>query len=103
MRGRIIFLVVATSSLVLVSFLLPLALVLRTQAADRAVSTATIQAQGITPLVATLRPGSLRLAVDQINAADGSTPIAVFLPRGRELGVAAPRSAAIRRAAQGHS
>jgi len=52
MRLRIIFLVVATSSLILVSFLLPLAIVLRTQAADRAISTATIQAQGLTPLVA---------------------------------------------------
>jgi signal transduction histidine kinase len=103
MRRRIIFLVIATSSLVLVSFLLPLAIVLRTQAADRAVSAATIQAQGITPLVATLRAGSLRLAVDQMNAEDGNTPITVFLPDGHELGVTAPRSAAIRLAARGHS
>jgi signal transduction histidine kinase len=103
MRLRIIFLVVATSSLVLVSFLLPLAMVLQTQAADRAISTATIQAQGITPLVATLRPSSLRLAVDQMNAEDGSTPVAVFLPGGRELGAAAPRSAAVRLAAKGRS
>jgi hypothetical protein len=83
MRLRIIFLVVATSSLILVSFLLPLAIVLRTQAADRAISTATIQAQGMTPLVATLRRSSLRLAVDQMNAEAGSTPITVFLPGGR--------------------
>lgn len=103
MRLRVNFLVIATSSLVLVSFLLPLAIVLRTQAADRAISTATIQAQGITPLVATLRPRSLRLAVDQINAEAGSTPITVFLPRGRELGVAAPQSATGRRAAKGRS
>ena len=103
MRLRIIFLAVATSSLVLVSFLLPLAIVLRTQAADRAISTATIQAQGMTPLVATLRHSSLRLAVEQMNAADGSTPIAVFLPGGRELGVTAPRSAAVRLAAKGRS
>ena len=103
MRRRIIFLVIATSSLVLVSFLLPLAIVLRTQAADRAVSAATIQAQGMTPLVATLRTSSLRLAVDQMNAEHGSTPITVFLPGGRELGVTAPRSAAVRLAAQGRS
>jgi signal transduction histidine kinase len=102
-RLRIIFLVVATSSLVLVSFLLPLAIVLRTQAADRAISTATIQAQGMTPLVATLRPRSLRLAVDQMNAENGTTPITVFLPGGRELGVTASRSAAVRLAAKGRS
>ena len=103
MRLRIIFLVVATSSLVLVSFLLPLAIVLRTQAADRAISTATIQAQGMTPLVATLRPRSLRLAVDQMNAENGTTPITVFLPGRRELGVTAPRSVAVRLAAKGRS
>jgi signal transduction histidine kinase len=103
MRRRIIFLVIATSSLVLVSFLLPLAIVLRTQAADRAVSAATIQAQGMTPLVATLRTRSLRLAVDQMNAENGSTPITVFLPGGRELGVTAPRSASVRLAAKGRS
>ena len=54
MRLRVILLVVATSSLVLVSFLVPLALVLRTLAADRAVSTATAQAQYMAALVTTL-------------------------------------------------
>jgi signal transduction histidine kinase len=103
MRLRVIFLAIATSSLVLVSFLLPLAIVLRTQAADRAISAATIAAQGMTPLVATLKPSSLRLAVDQLNAEDGSTPITVFLPHGRKLGIAAPRSAAVRLAAGGRS
>ena len=103
MRLRINLLVIATSSLVLVSFLLPLAVVLRTQAVDRAISAATIQAQGMTPLVATLRRRSLRLAVDQMNAENRSTPITVFLPGGRELGVTAPRSAAVRLAAKGRS
>src|SRR5215472_10431511 len=57
----------------------------------------------MTPLVATLRRSSLRLAVDQMNAENGSTPITVFLPGGRELGRAAPRSAAVRLAARGRS
>ena len=103
MRLRIILLTVATSSLVLVSFLLPLALVLRTLAADRAVSTATVQAQWVAPLVATLRAGSLRLAVDQVNAENKSTPVTVFLPGGSELGAPAPRSAAVQLAAKGRS
>ena len=58
MRLRISLLVVATSSLVLVSFLVPLALVLRTLAADRAISAATAQAQSIAPLVTTWRPAT---------------------------------------------
>ena len=57
-RLRISLLVVATSSLVLVSFLVPLALVLRTLAADRAVSAATAEAQSLAPLVTTLRPAA---------------------------------------------
>ena len=64
MRLRVILLVVATSSLVLVSFLIPLALVLRTIAADRAVSTATAQAQSMAPLFTTLPTDSLRLTID---------------------------------------
>jgi signal transduction histidine kinase len=103
MRLRIVFLTVATSSLVLVSFLLPLALVLRTEAADRAINTATIQAQGITPLVATLRPVSLQLAVGQLNAENRVTPVTLFLPGGGELGAPAPRSAEVRLAARGRS
>ena len=103
MRLRIILLTVATSSLVLVSFLLPLALVLRTLAADRAVSTATVQAQWMATLAATLKGDNLRLAVDQVNAENKSVPVTVFLPGGGELGAPAPRSAAVQLAAKGRS
>src|SRR5579864_4794017 len=74
MRLRVILLVVATSSLVLVSFMVPLALVLRTLAADRAVNTATALAQSMAPLVTTLVTSSLRLTIDQVNA-ETNTPV----------------------------
>ena len=93
MRPRISLLVVATSSLVLVSFLVPLALVLRTLAADRAVSAATAQAQSLAPLVTTLETGNLRLTVDQVNA-ETSTPVTSSCRR-------APNSAARARLAGG--
>ncbi len=102
MRLRVILLVVATSSLVLVSFLVPLALVLRTLAADRAVSAATAQAQSMAPLVTTLPVGSLRLTVDQLNAAI-RTPVTVFLPSGAQIGPPAPVSSAVLLARHGHS
>ncbi len=102
MRLRIILLAVATSSLVLVSFLLPLALVLRTLAADRAASTATAQAQSLALLVPTMGGHNLVLEVDQINA-DGSTPVTIFLPGGNVLGQPAATSSAIRLAQEGHS
>jgi signal transduction histidine kinase len=94
MRLRVVLLVVATSSLVLISFLIPLALVLRTLAADRAVSTATAQAQSMSPLVTTLPISTLKLTVDQVNAVT-QTPITVFLPTGEVLGIPQSRSSAV--------
>jgi signal transduction histidine kinase len=102
MRLRVILLVMATSSLVLISFLIPLALVLRTLAADRAMSTATAQAQSMAPLVTTLPTNSLRLTIDQINAETG-TPVTIFLPSGAELGQPAPWSKAVQLAQKGRS
>jgi signal transduction histidine kinase len=102
MRLRIVALVVATSSLVLVSFLLPLALVLRTLAADRAVSAATAQAQSLAPLVASLGTRSLRLTVAQVNAGSG-TPVTVFLPDGGVIGSPAAASKSVELARHGAS
>ncbi len=102
MRLRISLLVVATSSLVLVSFLVPLALVLRTLAADRAISAATAQTQSMAPLVTTLETSSLQLTVDQMNA-ETDTPVTIFLPSGTELGQPAPVSPAVQLARNGRS
>ena len=107
MRLRINLLVVATSSLVLVSFLLPLALVLRTLAADRAVSAATVQTQWMAPLVAILKRPSLQAAVGQVNAENKNTPVTLFLPHGGEIGAPVPLSRpvtqAVRLATKGRS
>src|SRR5579859_3422448 len=100
MRLRIVALVVATTSLVLVSFLLPLALVLRTLAADRAVSTATVEAQWMAPLVAILPAPSLRLAVDQVNVEHKNTPITLFLPHGQQIGAPVRRSPVVMHAVE---
>ena len=92
MRLRIILLVLAISSLILVSFLVPLALLLQTFAADRATSAATAQAQWLAPLVATLKPADLSLAIARVNAQDSQETTTVFLPGGQRLGVQAPVS-----------
>ena len=102
MRLRIVALVVATSSLVLVSFLLPLALVLRTLAADRAVSAATVQAQSLAPLVASLATRSLRLTVAQVDAGGGAL-VTVFLPDGTNVGAPAAASPSVALARHGAS
>ncbi len=94
MRRRIVALVVATTSLVLVSFLVPFALVLRTLAADHATSNAIVQAQSVAPLLTAMRGGDLRLAVAEVNATS-SAPVTVFLPDGTQVGVPAARSASV--------
>jgi signal transduction histidine kinase len=101
MRLRVIMLVVATSSLVLVSFLVPLALVLRSFAANQAVGKATTQAQ-ILAGQAALGTDTLRVAVGQMNADSGGNQVTVFLP-GQELGQRAPRTATVEQAATGRS
>jgi signal transduction histidine kinase len=102
MRLRLILLVVAISSMVLISFLVPLALVLRTLAADRAVSSANDRAQSLIPWVSAGGAG-LDQAVGQLNAADKTRPVTVFLPGGSVLGPPAARSAGVRLAAEGKS
>lgn len=94
MRRRVVALVVATTSLVLVSFLVPFALVLRTLAADHATSNAIVQAQSVAPLLTAMRGSDLRLAVAEVNATSNA-PVTVFLPDGTQVGVPAARSASV--------
>jgi signal transduction histidine kinase len=103
MRLRITLLVLATSSLVLVSFLLPLALLLRTFAAERATGSATAQAQWLAPLAATLAPDDLRLTIARVNAQNADEPTTVFLPSGEVLGSPAQRTSNVRLAMRGRS
>src|ERR1022692_187184 len=97
MRLRVILLVLAIGSLILVSVMLPLALLLRTFAVDSALSSATIRAQLVAPLVATLhRTSDLQVAVDQVNQQNPSEPVTIFMPSGPRIGAKAPVSAGVR-------
>jgi signal transduction histidine kinase len=85
LRSRLAVLLCAAMALVLVAFLVPLALLLRAFAEDRAVAAATTQAQALGALVATADPQSLRLSVEQANV-DGAHPVTVYLPDGTVVG-----------------
>ena len=102
MRVRLGLLVGATTSLVLVAFLMPLALLVRAAVADRAVNAAVVQAQGLAPLAATLDAATLAAVVDRTNA-EGRYPVTVFLPDGRLVGPQAPRTPAVASAFTGQS
>jgi signal transduction histidine kinase len=102
MRRRLTLLVAATTSLVLIAFLVPLALLVRTVAADRAVSSATKEAESLASLVTSLDRQALALSVEQAGASSGR-PITIFLGDGGVVGAPATRSAAVALAARGNS
>ena len=103
MKARLILLVGATSSLVLVAFLVPLAVLVRSAAADRALSAAVVDVQSLAPTVATTPDlATLRSAVEATN--EGSAhEMTVYLADGTVLGAQVPASAAVRMAATGQS
>ncbi|HEX6872991.1 MAG TPA: HAMP domain-containing sensor histidine kinase [Micromonosporaceae bacterium] len=94
MRSRLVLLVGATSSLVLIAFLVPLAVLVRSAAADRALAAATVQAQALAPAVATVDQAILNDMVSQANQS-GDFPTTVFLPNGQVVGPGAARSVAV--------
>ena len=102
MRRRVLLLVAATASLVLVAFLVPLALLVRTVAAERAVLAATADAQALTALVAVADPPALGVAAAQVDATSPAQ-VTVFTADGAVLGAPAPRSALVELAARGSS
>ncbi|MGE0298595.1 sensor histidine kinase [Pseudonocardia sp.] len=102
MRRRLLVLVGATTSLVLVAFLVPLALLLRSVAADRAVLAATAEAQTLSALVATADRAELALAVAQVDATSPSA-LTVHLPDGGVLGTPSPRTPLVELATLGTS
>jgi signal transduction histidine kinase len=102
MRARLVLVVGATSSLILVAFLVPLAVLVRSTVANRAMATATAHAQSLAPAVAIAGGAELDAAVGRANAS-GAYRTSVFLPGGRVVGPDATRSPAVERAATGLS
>ncbi|WP_250034723.1 HAMP domain-containing sensor histidine kinase [Paractinoplanes maris] len=102
MRSRLTLLVLATTSLMMIAFLVPLALLVRQVAQDRATVRATADIQSIVTQAGTADPADLRVTVEQLAATSGR-PISVFLPDGTVLGTPSSRTPAVRLAALGRS
>lgn len=102
MRLRLVLVAVATTSLVLVAFLVPLALMMRSAAADRAVNAAVVQAQTVAQLVTALDEAALAATLEQANSS-GRYRFTVFLPDGHAVGQPAARNTAVAQAADGSS
>ena len=85
MRARISWLVLATTSAVVVAFVIPLCLMVRTLAADRAMSAADQAARNVALVVTTDSHAQLRGYLADLN--DSIVPqVAVLTPRGDSLG-----------------
>lgn len=80
-----VLLVASTTLLVLVAFLLPLTVLLRTLASDRAVSEATREAQNLAALVAVSSPQQLTTSLTVVNER-GDREVGLRLPDGTTLG-----------------
>ncbi|MEV4187145.1 two-component sensor histidine kinase, partial [Streptosporangium canum] len=102
MRRRLALLAVATTSLVLVAFLVPLAMLVGTLAAERATAAATAWAQSVATAAALGDQDTLDATLRQANGS-GGTPITVFLAGHEFLGVPAPRGPGVELAARGRS
>ncbi len=101
MGRRVLLLVAATTTLVLVAFLVPLAVLVKNVAADRAVQRATVEAQALTSFVATTDRRSLAASVREV---DHSSPYAVSVfVDGEVFGAPADRSPLVRLAEGGVS
>jgi signal transduction histidine kinase len=87
MRRQLTLLVAATTSVVVLAFLLPTALLLSRLAESSALSDAQVRSQSLVPLVATALPGEeaeFAAAVDGLTAE--GYQVAVFLPDGTVVG-----------------
>lgn len=102
MRRRLLLTITATSVLILLAFLVPLAILVQSVAETRATSTASLRVQALLPIVGEASPRDLELSVDLLNA-DAGPPVTVYLPGAGQVGAPAPESDAVKLARTGRT
>ncbi len=85
MRRRLVWLVAATTSVVLLAFLIPLAILVRTMARSSALNDASLVTQALVPVVGLGSPDAVRASVDQAAGSSGLR-VTVFLADGTIVG-----------------
>ncbi len=86
MRRQLALMAAATTSMVVLAFLIPLAILVQTIVRDRALNSAELEARSLAPVLATVRdPASLAATVRSVADA-GSGQLTVFLADGSVLG-----------------
>ncbi len=102
MRRQVLLTLAATTLLVLVAFLVPLALLIRSSAAERATNEATLGVQPLAAVVAVVDTATLGVTVTQVRSSLGE-PVTVFLGDGTTLGDPRPRTSSVDLAATGRA
>ena len=103
MRRRLTLTAAALTSAVVLSFCVPLALVVRYLAIQRAVDSAELESRSLAAVLATIHdPVVIGQVVAEANASS-PTPVTVYLPGGTAVGQPEPRSAAVLLAGKGRA
>jgi signal transduction histidine kinase len=101
MRRLLVLYGTALTSVLLVAFLVPLGLLARSLAHDRAIEAARQEQQSLSVIVANTAPGRLAQSLNALNT--GQRKTTVFLPGGRVVGAPTPRTDSVRLAATGRA
>src|SRR6476469_6970020 len=94
MRRQIAWLVVATTSAVVLAFLIPLGLLVRAISEDRALATASQEAQSVAALVATVDDRAQLAQLVALNGQRSPWGPSVLRPDDKVVGVAEPAASA---------
>jgi signal transduction histidine kinase len=101
-RRQLLLTVAASTLVVLAAFFVPLAWLIRSSTADRAVSAATVGVQPLAAIAGVADEATLALVVTQVRSTVGD-PVTVFLGDGTVLGDQRPMSASVKLAQSGRA
>lgn len=102
MRRRLVLVAAATTTMVALAFVVPLALLVRTLAAERALTGARQVASALAPSLAAGTVADIELVL-AVTSTDAPGPVTVVLPDGRLLGDVTVTSAEVSRALAGEA
>src|SRR5436853_1626290 len=86
MRRRLVALAATTTIMVALAFLIPLAVLVRTLARDRALSAAELEAQSLAPVLALTRDTTALEAAVRPTTPGASGRLTIILPDGTKVG-----------------
>lgn len=90
MRRRLVLLAAANTIMVALAFLVPLGVLVRTLARDRALNAAEIEAQSLAPALSLTQDASALAAAVGATTAGAEGRLTIFLPDGAQVGAPVP-------------